>query len=109
MLNLIERDFSKINDDSKSFIGKTVTAAHFDEVVELSSYVYLDNHKPVIYLNLQDSRFDELLPYLQELEFAKSTRKTLGNTNESMLFGAVTVCYGDVDHPVPGQIDHWVS
>jgi hypothetical protein len=19
------------------------------------------------------------------------------------------VCYGDVDHPVPGQIDHWVS
>jgi hypothetical protein len=21
----------------------------------------------------------------------------------------VIVCYGDVDHPVPGQIDHWVS
>jgi len=24
-----------------------------------------------------------------------------------MILGVV--CYGDVDHPVPGQIDHWVS
>jgi len=23
--------------------------------------------------------------------------------------GYQIVCYGDVDHPVPGQIDHWVS
>jgi len=23
--------------------------------------------------------------------------------------GSCTVYYGDVDHPVPGQIDHWVS
>ena len=23
--------------------------------------------------------------------------------------GYLTVYYGDVDHPVPGQIDHWVS
>jgi hypothetical protein len=22
---------------------------------------------------------------------------------------SLTVYYGDVDHPVPGQIDHWVS
>jgi hypothetical protein len=25
------------------------------------------------------------------------------------VLSALNVCYGDVDHPVPGQIDHWVS
>ena len=36
-------------------------------------------------------------------------------TNFSLLFylkkpkNYQSVYYGDVDHPVPGQIDHWVS
>jgi len=90
MLNLVERDFAKIPTNSKIFIGKSVTNAHYDEIIEESSYVYLDKHKPVVYLNLNDSHFDELLPYLNDLEFAKSTRKTLGNNNASILFGAVT-------------------
>ncbi|RFZ94838.1 ABC transporter ATP-binding protein [Mucilaginibacter conchicola] len=37
-----------------------------------------------------------------------SLARALSN-QPKILFADEPVCYGDVDHPVPGQIDHWVS
>ena len=36
-------------------------------------------------------------------------RKSSGLLVQIPLPGSIVVYYGDVDHPVPGQIDHWVS
>lgn len=89
MIDLQERDFKYIPLAKSEIIGKPVTDNHYDEIIEHSSYVYLENSKPVVYLNLNYSGFDELIPHLQNLKFAQSTRKTLGQYNKSMLFGAV--------------------
>jgi hypothetical protein len=46
------------------------------------------------------------------LEFSaefKGVMELLGFFTLADLLEHHTVCYGDVDHPVPGQIDHWVS
>jgi hypothetical protein len=90
MLSLIKRHFEVKDFSGEKLIGNTVTKQHFSEVIKESSFVTLEKHKPIIYLDLNEPRFDALLPYLNDLNFAKSTRKTLGNTNESILFGAVS-------------------
>jgi hypothetical protein len=39
-------------------------------------------------------------------------RQFISFLSETELNGSLSdipVCYGDVDHPIPGQIDHWVS
>lgn len=75
------------NEDS--LIGQAVNDSHYNNLIEQSSYVQLDKGKPVVYLNLDDKRFDELIPLLRGLNLSKSTRRILGDTNQSLLFGAV--------------------
>jgi hypothetical protein len=75
--------------NEEALIGQPVNDSHFNTLIEESSYVKLAKHKPIVYLNLDDPRFDELLPFLESINYPSSTRKTLGATNRSMLFGAV--------------------
>jgi hypothetical protein len=88
-MRLEERDFIHCGIHKTDLIGQAVSDKHYDYLIEESSYVYLNESKPIVYLNLNFSEFDELIPYLHELNFSKSTRKVLGNANESILFGAI--------------------
>jgi len=87
---LRELDFDYCEGDNSKLIGRQVEKKHYDTLIKESSYIYLEKHKPIVYLDLNNATFDELIPYLEQLDFLKSTRKTLGDRNKSLLFGAVT-------------------
>ncbi|HTI60382.1 hypothetical protein [Mucilaginibacter sp.] len=87
---LREFDLKLINILGTELIGQPVSNNSYNILIKESSFINLEKHKPIVYLDLNHQKFDELVPLLEKLEFQKSTRKTLGDRNESILFGAVT-------------------
>jgi hypothetical protein len=74
----------------EELIGKKSSENHFDDLISSSAFVRLEGKPPVLYLDLDLPVFDELWNPLNDLSFPRSTRKTLGENNKSILFGGMS-------------------
>jgi hypothetical protein len=88
MLNIETIEIAKSR-SAKHFIHGPVQESNFDRLISHTCIVKPEGNMPILYLDLDMTPLDELIPHLKELSFSDSTRKSLGENNKSILFGAV--------------------
>lgn len=90
-MELKKRYFPVLSDfDPKHFLGETVKPEHYHELITESCIIELEKGKSMVYLNLNDPRFDYLIPHLRGVQFNTSNNKTKGTNNLSRLVGAMS-------------------